>query len=253
MRFDLYAPLRPAAGAPLVVFFYGGNWDSGEKAWYRWVGQALASRGFLVAIPDYRRVPDVRFPAFLEDGAAAVAAARRAAPRFGGDPDRVALAGHSAGAWTAVMLALDARWLSNAGVPSASVRAALGLAGPYDFYPFDVPASIAAFGEAEDPLATQPLSFVRPDAPSLWLGHGDSDAIVRPRNSIGLAQAMTKVGGRAALRLYSRIDHVQAVLALSPVLRWRAPVLAEMADFIRRETATAPQLNAVGKPVATFA
>ena len=134
-RLDLYAPKGTAAGAklPVIVFFYGGSWSSGDKDGYGFVGRALAAQGFLVAVPDYRLVPEVRFPGFVEDGAAAVKWVRANAARYGGDPDRLVLAGHSAGAYNAAMLALDEKWL---GADRAAVKGFAGLAGPYDFLPF---------------------------------------------------------------------------------------------------------------------
>ncbi|WP_254606600.1 alpha/beta hydrolase, partial [Sphingomonas bacterium] len=127
-RLDVYAPKdTPANGRsrPVIVFFYGGSWSSGTRAGYSFVGRALAARGFVVAIPDYRLVPQVRFPAFLRDNAAAVRWVRGHIAASGGDPDRLVLAGHSAGAYDAAMLALDPRWL---GADRAAVRGWAGLA-----------------------------------------------------------------------------------------------------------------------------
>jgi len=231
-RLDIYRPGRMSAPAPVLVFFHGGGWDSGSKDLYRWVGRALAAQGFVVVVPDYRLVPQVRFPTFVEDGAAAVAKAREVAAVHGGDPQRLLLAGHSAGAYIAMMLALDAAYLGRAGVDRAFVRAAAGLAGPYDFYPFDVPASVAAFGQAPDPLATQPIHFARGDAPSLFLGHGGKDTVVRVRNSTALADAVRAKGGEADFKLYRDLDHVDIVLALSRPFRGKAPVLDDVAGFL---------------------
>lgn len=232
-RLDIYRPRRMSDPAPLLVFFYGGGWDSGEKDLYRWVGRAFAARGFVVAIPDYRLVPHVRFPVFLEDGAAAVAKARDVAGAHGADPGRVALAGHSAGAYIAMMLALDEAFLNRAGVDPKMVRAAAGLAGPYDFYPFDVPASVNAFGRAPDPAATQPIHFARSDAPPLFLGHGGKDTVVRVRNSTALADAERAKGGQAEFKLYRELDHVEIVLALSRPFRSKAPVLDDLTRFLQ--------------------
>jgi acetyl esterase/lipase len=107
---DVYAPSGPGP-RPMLVFFYGGSWNSGRRQEYAWAGRALAAQGFVVAIPDYRLVPEVRFPGFVQDGAAAVARLQAEAVRLGGDPDRIVLCGHSAGAYIAVLLALDPRHL----------------------------------------------------------------------------------------------------------------------------------------------
>lgn len=236
-RLDLYAPRKrpPGARLPTILFFYGGSWASGVRQGYGFVGRALAARGFLVAIPDYRLVPEVRFPAFLEDGAAAFERLRAIAGDHGGDPDRIVLAGHSAGAWLAAMLALDARWL---GAGRAFLRGLAGLAGPYDFLPFTSPAAVAAFAGAPDLQATQPVAFADAGAPPALLLHGAGDATVRPRNSEALAIRLHAAGSEAETRIYPRIGHVGIVTALALPFRRRAPVLTDLAGFARRVTAS---------------
>lgn len=231
---DAYAPTN-GGGRTLVVFVYGGSWNSGSRAAYGWAGRALAAQGFTVIVPDYRLSPEVRFPSFVEDVAAAVARARAEAPRWGADPERIVLAGHSAGAHIALLLALDRRRLEQAGVPADAVRGTAGLAGPYDFLPFEPGgAAEAALGSAPDLRQTQPIAFARGDGPPLWLATGDGDTTVRPRNSLALAEAVRKLGGQAETKLYPGLGHVDLVLALSRPFRGKAPVLADLADFIRR-------------------
>ncbi len=231
-KLDLYAPARSGGASPVLVFFYGGAWSSGRRQDYRFAAEALATRGFIVAVPDYRLVPEVRFPTFVQDGAAAVRWVHDRAETYGGDPKRLALAGHSAGAYIAAMLALDPQWLETAGLPPAAVRAWAGLAGPYDFYPFDVPASVQAFAAYRDPKATQPINFVRADAPATFLGAGDKDQTVQPRNSIALANALGRAGDTVQLRLYPGLDHVDILIALSKPFRAKAPVLADTCTFL---------------------
>jgi len=233
-RFDLFAPIRPQGVLPVVVLFYGGGWDSGAKADYAWAAQALAAQGFLVALPDYRLVPDVRFPAFIEDAAEATAAVGRIASEYGADPERLGVAGHSAGAHLAMMIALDRQYMQAAGAPD-QIRAAAGLSGPYEFLPFNVPASVNAFGHVADPAQTQPVNFVRADAPPLWLGHGEPDVVVHAEDSVILAERTQAIGGRAELRLYPHLNHADTIATFSPLFRSKAPVLAEMAAFLHRE------------------
>lgn len=234
-KLDAYGPPGAARRSlPVVVFFYGGGWDSGSKADYGWAAQALAARGFLVILPDYRLVPQVVFPAFIEDAAQATARAGAIADAYGGDPGRLAVAGHSAGAHLAMMIALDRRYMQAAGRPGL-IKAAAGLAGPYEFLPLNVPASINAFGRAPDPTLTQPVTFVRADAPPLWLGHGSADTVVHAEDSVILDRMTREVGGRAELKLYPGLNHADLIATFSPLFRRKAPVLDDVADFLHRQ------------------
>jgi acetyl esterase/lipase len=233
-RLDLYAPLGATAPLPVMVFIHGGSWRNGDKRDYNFMGAALAAQGFLTAIPNYRLVPDARFPSFIEDCALAVRWVKENAAQHGGDPSRITLIGHSAGAYNAVMLTLDVRYLLGAGADAARIKGVVGLAGPYDFLPFDVDATRDAFGQAEDPLQTQPITFARADAPPLLLLWGEDDTTVGPRNIMGLERAMRAVGGNVETKTYPGVDHVEIMLALSRPFRGVAPVLADVTTFARR-------------------
>ena len=239
-RLDLYAPRRKAGEAklPVIVFFYGGSWSSGVKEGYGFVGRALAAEGFLVAVPDYRLVPEVRFPGFIEDGAAAVKWVRANAARFGGDPDRLVLAGHSAGAYNAAMLALDPQWL---GSDRAAVKGFAGLAGPYDFLPLSGAVSQAAFGQASDPKATQPINFAGAGDPPALLLVASKDRLVFPRNSIRLAAALRQAGVPAQLKTYDSVGHIGILTAVAKPFRGRAPVLRDVSAFSREVTEAQPK------------
>lgn len=232
-KLDIYAPADAEGPLPVVLFFYGGYWRSGRRQDYRFVGSALAGLGYLAVIPDYRLVPAVRFPAFVEDGAAVLRWAARHAGAFGGDGGRLAIAGHSAGAYIALMLALDPRWLPAAGVEPAVLRAAIGLAGPYDFLPFPSWQAEAAFGNAPDPALTQPIRFSRADAPPVLLLTGDADDVIEAGNSVRLDAAIRAAGGRSRLRVYPGLGHADLIEVIATPYRGRAPVLADMADFLR--------------------
>jgi acetyl esterase/lipase len=233
-RLDVYAPPGRPTHAPVAVFFYGGSWDSGRRQDYNWVGRALASRGFVTVIADYRLYPEVRYPGFLEDGALAVRWAIANARRYGGDPERVVLAGHSAGAYNATMLALDGRYLKAAGVDPSVVKAFAGLSGPYDFLPLKGDITRRIFGETPDLPATQPLAYVTANSPPAFLATGDRDDMVWPKNTIALAARLRTAGVEVEERHYPELDHIRMVLALSRPLRGRAPVLDEMTAFLRR-------------------
>ncbi|CAN5446972.1 alpha/beta hydrolase [soil metagenome] len=237
---DVYAPRHETAPAPVAVFFYGGSWDSGRRQDYGWVGRALAAQGFLTIVPDYRLYPTVRYPSFLEDGALAVSWAIEHARALGGDPTRVVLVGHSAGAYIAAMLALDDRYLKAAGVDPKGVRAFAGLSGPYDFLPLDGPITRQTFGQAPDLPGTQPARYVRAGSPPAFLATGEADTTVYPRNTLALAAALRAKGVLVEERHYAGLDHADTVLALSKPLRGKAPLLAEMVAFLKERVARTP-------------
>lgn len=231
-KLDVYAPRAARGAAPVAVFFYGGSWDTGRRQDYNWVGRALAARGFVTVVADYRLYPQVRFPEFLGDSAQAVRWAVDNAMAYGGDPHRIVLVGHSAGAYNAVMIGLDSRYLRAAGVDPARVKAMAGLSGPYDFLPLDGAISQRTFGEAADLAATQPTSFVRADAPAAFLATGDKDTMVFPRNTHRLAALLRAKGAVVEEKTYVGLDHVNMVLSLARLLRGKAPVLDDMTRFL---------------------
>ncbi len=236
-KLDVFAPNQPAAGRPVVVFFYGGSWDSGSKADYAWVGKALAQQGYVVMLPDYRLYPEVRWPTFLQDSALAVRWARDHARSYGGDASRLVLMGHSAGAYNAVDLAVDARWLTAAGVdPHSDIRAAVGLSGPYDFLPLNTNELKEIFGPEAQRPDTQPINHVDGRAAPMLLATGDQDHTVNPGNSDRMAARVNARGGQAKVIHYPSIDHVRMVAALAAPLRWMAPVMRDVTAFIDQET-----------------
>jgi acetyl esterase/lipase len=233
-RLDIYVPTGAQAGPrPVIVFFYGGSWNSGSRSGYAFVGRALAARGFVTVIPDYRLVPEVVYPGFVLDGASAVRWVRAHAKDYGGDGDRIVLAGHSAGAYIAAMLAVDDRWL---GADRGAVRGLVGLAGPYDFAPFTVGASIQAFGDWRNPAETQPVTWAGAGDPPALLLAGAEDTVVRPRNSEKFAAALRKGGVAAEVKLYPGIGHIGILTAVAKPFRGKAPVVDDVAAFAERVT-----------------
>jgi acetyl esterase/lipase len=232
LKLDVWVPKqRSARPSPVVIFLYGGGWVSGERRDYGFVGRAFAARGFVTVIPDYRLVPTVRFPTFIEDAAGAVRWAQDHAASFGGDPRRIDLSGHSAGAYIAAMLSLDRHYLADAGVDPAIIRAAALVSGPYDFYPFTEQRGRDALGNWPRPRETQPIHFVRRDAPPMLLMHGTADTVVRPRNSERLAAALKAAGASAELRLYPGKSHIDTIKSLSPLFRGTTSALADSVAF----------------------
>jgi acetyl esterase/lipase len=227
---DVYRPANDdGSPKPVVVFFYGGNWQSGVKADYLFVGEALASRGFIVVIPDYRVYPQVRYPDFLKDGAAAVSYTLLHAAAWGGDPHRISIAGHSAGAYIVAMLALDPEFL---GPDGARIARVVGLAGPYDFLPLTDPVLQTIFGTEPDLTLTQPIHYVDGTAPPMLLVAGLDDKTVSPGNVTRLAARIRAAGGKVETRTYQRIGHITLLGAVAQPFRFLAPVLDDLIAFL---------------------
>jgi acetyl esterase/lipase len=235
-RLDVY---RPVAGtmtasqpAKVVIFFYGGSWKSGERSYYRFVGEALTSRGFVAVVPDYRLYPDTTFPGFVEDGARVVRWVRDNIALHGGDPERIVLMGHSAGAHIAALLAANGHYLAQVQVPSESIRGFVGLAGPYAFDPLRYRMTRPIFGALDEPAPSQPITFVDGDEPPMLLLHGTRDQIVLPDQSRLFAAHVRARGGHADLVEYPDLGHIGIVLALASPFRAEDGILAQASDFI---------------------
>lgn len=230
-RIEVVVPDRPsAAPRPVLVFIHGGGWHSGTPGDYRFVGRRFARAGYIVVLVGYRLGPEGKYPHMLEDSAQALAWTRDNAARFGGDPGRVFVMGHSAGAYNAAMLALERQWLGRAGVEEGFIKGVVGLSGPYDFHPFTSDSARNAFGHVEDPAITQPIHFIRGDAPPMLLVTGDADETVKPRNSKVLAKALSSAGQPTEPVVLAGVDHAGTVMKLAePFARDRRvidPVLA---------------------------
>lgn len=236
-RLDIYTPSAapPLAGWPVVVFFYGGSWSSGDRAEYEFVGTNLASQGVMTLIADYRLYPQVTYPDFLRDSAKALAWGLVHAADLGGDPRRVFVMGHSAGGYNAAMLALDRRWLADTGHVPAELAGWIGLAGPYDFFPSDDPKLQAIFHAPDYPAHGQPIDWTTEPGRPAFLATGDDDQVVSPtRSTKALATELRAAGTRVTEKLYARPSHTLLVGAFALPLRWIAPVRADVLDFIAK-------------------
>jgi acetyl esterase/lipase len=234
-RLDVYTPVSSGAAgkAPVVVFFYGGNWASGERADYAFVGRALASRGIVAVVADYRLYPAVHYPEILDDSARAVAWAVRQAARYGGDPRHLFVMGHSAGAYNAAMVALDGRLLATQGLTPAALRGWIGLAGPYDFLPIENPDAKPVFFAPDTPADSQPIRHVTGNAPPALLIAAKHDKLVDPvRNSGGLTTALRASGVPVSLLYFDHVSHPTLVASIAAPLRWLAPTLDQVAAFV---------------------
>ena len=231
---DIYVPAGGGGPHPVLVFLYGGGWDSGDKAMYPFVGGSFAAHGFVTVVPDYRVYPEVRFPAFLQDCAAAIRWTRDSIGRYGGAPGPVFVMGHSAGAYNAAMLGLDGQWLGEAGLSRADLHGVIGLAGPYDFLPLNSDELRIIFGPQDQLARTQPINFVDGQAPPMLLLAGQGDTTVKPGNTTRLAARLRSAGRFVEERLYPGIGHLELIGSIGQPLRFLAPTLRDCLAFMGR-------------------
>lgn len=245
-KIDVFVPPSPGPH-PVLVFIPGGGWHSGTAGEYHFIGRNFARAGYVTVLAGYRLVPDGRYPRMLEDSALAVRWALDHAHAWGGDPQRLFLMGHSAGAYNAAMLGLERQWLGRLGVGEGAVKGVIGLSGPYDFLPFTSDSARAAFGHVPDPAQTQPVRFARGDAPPMLLLTGDSDTTVKPRNSLALARALTLAGQPTQAVVIAGLSHEDTVKLLArPFNRDRREMDAILAFLASHGAPSAPVQAAGG-------
>ncbi|MDW6021549.1 alpha/beta hydrolase [Mesorhizobium sp. BAC0120] len=234
-KLDIYKPAGGAANKDVVVFFYGGSWKLGRKEEVSFVANALTQRGYVVVVPDYRLVPEVTYPAFVEDSAKAIAWTYRNIANYGGNRQRIFVAGHSAGAYNAMMVALGPEFLGNEGLSPSIMHGVIGISGPYDFLPFKYMAEHRAFDSAAPDLAsTQPIKRVAASrgTPPVLLLAGASETLVPPKNPRELAAELHKAGKPVKVILYPGARHIDTLLAFSKTHRKKAAVLDDMVAWM---------------------
>ncbi|MDB5491639.1 MAG: esterase/lipase/thioesterase family protein [Micavibrio sp.] len=232
-KMDIYTP--PGGGEkrlPVIVFYYGGRWESGSKDDYRFVGSALASKNYIVVIPDYRKYPQVKFPAFVQDAARSLAWVDTHIGEYGGDHRAIHVSGHSAGAHIASLLTVDPRYLKAEGKDRSKViRDFVGLAGPYDFVP-DEKDLQDMFGPPSQYSQMQATTFIDGRQPPMLLLWGDRDQYVGKINMDHMTAAIGKKGGRVETHIYPGIDHIRLIANLSWIGPADNPVLSDWMSFI---------------------
>lgn len=229
-RLDVYAPPQ-AQRAPTILFIHGGSWQGGDKSGHAFVGESLARAGYVVGVMNYRLAPQHRYPTYVQDAAAALGWMREHAREWGGDPQNLFVAGHSAGGFNAVELVDNARWLSEVDVPVGSVRGVIGIAGPYSYDFRDYPSRVA-FPEGSDPADIMPDRHVRPDAPPHLLLVAENDTTVYPQNALNMEAALKKAGIPVQRVVLPRLNHVTIIGAVARNLTWLGGTRAEIIRFV---------------------
>ncbi len=235
LKLDVYQPAN-AHAAPVIVFFWGGRWEDGDKSMYRFVGAELASKGFVVVIPNYRLYPDVTFPAFVNDSAKAVAWTHEHIGQYGGSTNKIVLMGHSAGAYNAAMLALNPAYLKAVGGSRQWIRGMIGLGGPYDFLPLVEPDLKAIFGPPSQYPVTQPIHWADGTNPPMLLIESRADTIVYPKNTRNLYAKIKENGGPVEKFMVDDLSHPMLIGVVSNVLSSQSPILQKIVSFVVQVT-----------------
>jgi acetyl esterase/lipase len=242
-RLDVYSPrdhsARDAQLRPVVIFWYGGSWKHGSKSDYRFVGAALAERGFVAVLPDYRLFPAVTFPAFCEDATHALAWVEAHAQEFGGDPHRIVLMGHSAGAHIAAFIAYNHAFDVKAGADPKSIVGFVGLSGPYVLVA-DTKELRATFPLPYTEADWQPIRFVDAESPPTLLLHGLEDKEVEPKQTVELRDALVAHHVPVEMHLYPHARHGDTVAPFALLARKRSPAFEDTIAFIARVTRSDP-------------
>jgi acetyl esterase/lipase len=233
-KLDVYRPKQPMdAKSPVVLFYYGGGWESGNKADYKFVAEAFTSKGYVVVIPDYRVYPEVKFPAFMQDPAESAYWVKQHIADYGGDDQQVFLAGHSAGAHIAVMLSLNPEYLAKVQLTPQDFSGTIGLAGPYDFLPLKSKRLMEIFGPETERWKSQPIEFVSGRNPPLLLLVGLKDSTVWKHNTFNLAAKIKAKSGQVQVVEYPSYGHIDMVAKLAKPLRGEGALLNPILDFLQ--------------------
>ena len=232
-KLDVYRP-QTAQRAPVILFWYGGSWQHGDKDYYQFVGTSLARRGFVAILPDYRLAPDHAFPAFVEDAASAVRWARDHAEDYGGDRDRIYISGHSAGGHSALMLALDPQYLRAVGLAPSDIAGVVSLAGPTGLENLRGEGLKGVFPPAVPDGAISPIALARlhaATAPPILLMTGLDDDVVYASSVAKLADSIRTGGGTVAVKAYPGIGHIGLMLGFSGSFEGSGKAADDMARF----------------------
>ena len=249
-KLDIYIPNQvvlsnfenKTTARKVVIFFYGGSWDSGNRGDYKFVGEALASQGFIVVIPDYRVYPDVLFPAFMADPALAARWVKDNIQQYQANTQQIFLAGHSAGAHIAVMLGVNAEYLAKQSLKPNDFAGIIGLAGPYDFLPLNSERLKTIFGPdsqlGSEQWKSQPINFVDGKNPPMLLAVGTKDGTVWPRNTYNMAEKIKNHNGIVKVVEFENYSHIDMVAKLAKPLRGNGELLKAVVDFITNTPAS---------------
>ena len=216
---------------PMVVFVHGGSWESGSKDEYAFVGQSLAQAGYVTAVINYRKAPEHVYPDYVQDAAQAIAWSYKNAKSLHADPKRLAVIGHSAGAFNAVAAVANEDFLAPYGVKPKDIAAVIGIAGPYS-YDFRKFSSRTAFGSDATPETEMPDRQIKGEQPPYLLLTAEKDKIVHVTNTTKMTQALKAAGVRVETGEIAGASHATSIGAMAPPLRWVNNVRAQVLSYL---------------------
>ncbi|MDC0434977.1 alpha/beta hydrolase [bacterium] len=231
-KLDLYLPTQPTDDSQVIVFVYGGAWRMGEKSDYEFIGQALSSAGHTVIVPDYRLYPEVVFPDFVTDIVLAIESVESASDSNDSvptiDTSNVVLMGHSSGAHSVALIAADPRYLADT---DTSVKALIGLAGPYDL-PIELEEVAPVFASATDPDLTNPLKLATDTHPQTLLIHGTDDERVEPRHTRRYFDVLQSLDVDSRMLMVDGASHASVIAVVADPLQSTSEVAPAILAFL---------------------
>jgi acetyl esterase/lipase len=210
---DIYLPKTSTAKSPVVIFFHGGSWNTGNKDQYQFVGKTLANLGYIVVIPNTRLYPQVKFPTFIQDTAKAIAWVYHNIDQYGGSSD-IFLTGHSSGAHMGALAIADGSYLKAYDLSPSIIKAFAGMSGPYDFEPESKKLK-EIFGPPPQYPKMAVTNFIDGDEPPMLLIYTQEDKTVHPRNLEKLEAGIRKAKGQVETLIYPTGGHSAPVSAFS--------------------------------------
>lgn len=241
-RLDVYSP-PSGKGYPVLFFVHGGSWKDFHKELFSPVAMKLLPEGMVVVIPDYTLHPDAGYEQMADEVAAALSWTLERIEGYGGDPSRVIVAGHSAGAHLAALAVMDPRFLAAYGHSAAEIRSLVGMSGVYDVqaeydywmdqgsYPEVI---VEVMGGEENFVQASPIEYVGPDLPPVLLIHGERDETVPLSIATAFHDALQSAGANSELEIYAGLGHADYLFAA--LAQERARLVADIVAFVRRCT-----------------
>lgn len=210
-RLDIYRA-RGASRRPVLFFVHGGAWVRGDRKQYPFFGNRFAKEGYVVVVPSYRLAPKHPHPAQIEDVADAFAWTVRHIAEHGGDPQRIFVAGHSAGGHLVALLATNEKWLRQRGLSAAAIRGVISMSGVPDV---TGEAGARVFGD--DPAVRRdasPLFHVRAGLPPFLVTYCQWDYLTLPQQARRLHEALRRAGVRSELVFVPGENHISEMTSI---------------------------------------